>query len=237
MQAKKYVKKKKDYGVSLWAAEDRPREKLLSRSPQHLSNAELIAVILNCGTSQKTCIDLATEILKMAKNNLEALSKISPRQFMKIEGVGEAKAAKIAACLELGRRQQATLPVKLSVVNGIIDAAYYLRTHFSHFPYEIFGVLFLDNANNVLEFTVISAGGITSTIVDIRIVIRKALEANATKLILGHNHPSGNLQPSKPDKDLTEKIRTAAKTFDIAVLDHLIITNQGYFSFANEGLI
>ncbi len=151
--------------------------------------------------------------------------------------MGPARAAKVAACFELARRQQAALPDKLSVVNGIRDAAYFLQTRFSHYPHEIFGVIFLNNSDKVKGFSVISEGGITSTIVDIRIIMKKALEAEATKIILGHNHPSGNMQPSKADHELTSKIKLAAEYLDIQVLDHLIITQQGYFSFANEGIL
>ena len=237
MQAKKYKNSNKVYGIRKWAMDERPREKLLSKSPHHLSNAELLALILNCGACQKTSIDLATEILKLSENNLAALQRIPVQQLMTIKGVGPARAAKVAASLELGRRMQAALPDKLSVVDGIRDAAYFLQKRFSYYSHEIFGVMFLNNANRVKAFSVISEGGITGTTVDVRLILKKALEAEATKLILGHNHPSGNMQPSKADQDLTVKIRNAADQLDIKVLDHLIITQQGYFSFANEGML
>lgn len=237
MQAKKYAKKNKTYGIQKWAVDERPREKLLSKSPHHLSNAELLALILNCGASQKTSIDLATEILKLTENNLAALQRVTVQQLMSIRGVGPARAAKVAASLELARRLQAALPERLSEVDGIRDAAYYLQKRFSCYSHEIFGVMFLNNANKVKAFSVISEGGITGTTVDVRLILRKALETEATKLILGHNHPSGNMQPSNADELLTKKIRDAARQLDIEVLDHLILTQQGYFSFANEGML
>ncbi|WP_127126710.1 RadC family protein [Pseudoflavitalea rhizosphaerae] len=237
MQAKKYAKRKKIYGIQKWAMDERPRERLLSKSPHHLSNAELLALILNSGSSQKTSIDLATEILKLTENNLAALQRITVQQLIAIKGVGPAKAAKVAASLELARRMQAALPDQLAEVGGIKDAAYYLQKRFSYYSHEIFGVMFLNNANRVKAFSVISEGGITGTTVDVRLILKKALETEATKLILGHNHPSGNMQPSKADEELTARIRNAAKQLDIQVLDHLIITQQGYFSFANEGML
>lgn len=237
MQAKKYATRKKVYGISKWAMDERPREKLLSKSPHHLSNAELLALILNCGVCNKTSVDLATEILKLTENNLAELARIPAQKLTAIKGVGPARAAKVAACFELARRQQAALPDRLSAVNGTREAAFFLQTRFSHYPHEIFGVIFLNNSNKVKGFSVISEGGITSTIVDIRIILKKALEAEATKIILGHNHPSGNMQPSQADHELTNKIRHAAALLDMQVVDHLIITRQGYYSFANEGIL
>lgn len=228
---------KKIYGIQKWALEERPREKLLSKSPHQLSTAELLAIILNSGSGPKTSIDLANEILKLTDYNLPELAKIPIKKLLEIKGIGSAKATKIIACLELGRRQQARLPEKLHLVNRSQDAAYYLQARLGHYPNELFGVIYMNYANKIKDFAIISEGGLTSTTVDIRIILRKALEKEATKLILVHNHPSGSLEPSQSDKILTSRIQVAANSIDMKVLDHLIVTFDGYFSFADAGLL
>lgn len=227
----------KKYAIKNWAEDDRPREKLLSKSPQALSNAELLAILFRSGANDKSAVDLAREILELTQNDLVELARIPVRDLMKIRGVGMAKAVTVAACLELGRRRQATLPKQLSLINGSQDAASFLKTHYSYHAQELFGVLYLNQAHRVKEFSVIHVGGITGTTVDVRMVIKKALERDAVKLILCHNHPSGSLQPSDADKSITSRIIEAAQQLDMEVLDHLIISDDGYFSFADNGIL
>lgn len=237
MQAKKYVIKKKKSGIGKWAEDDRPREKLLRKSPQSLSNAELLAIILNEGVQGKSAVDLARELLRLTGDNLSELSRIPLAEFRRIKGIGLAKAVKLAACFELNRRQSGHLPRRIPKMDASSKVADYLKSHFSHFSHEIFAVLFLNNANYVKDFSVISTGGITSTTVDIRLILKKALEVGATKFILGHNHPSGNLLPSEADKLLTSRIQVGAEALDMKVLDHLIVSTEGYFSFADAGIL
>lgn len=227
----------KKYAIKNWAKDDRPREKLLSKSPQALSNAELLAILFRSGANDKSAVDLAREILEITQNDLVELARIPVRDLMRIRGVGMAKAVAVAACLELGRRRQAALPKQLSLITGSLDAVNFLQTHYSYHSQELFGILYLNQAHRVKDFSVIHVGGITGTTVDIRLVIKKALEREAVKLILCHNHPSGSLQPSDADKSITTRISEAAAMLDIEVLDHLIISDDGYFSFADNGML
>jgi DNA repair protein RadC len=225
------------YSIKEWAIDDRPREKLLRKSPMALSDSELIAIIINTGDTGKSAVDLAKEVLKLGKDNLAELGKLSLKDLMNIKGIGEAKAIKIAATIELGRRRQAGPILEKSLIKDSRDIANCLQALLKDHPYEVFGVAFLNRANKINHFEIISKGGITNTVADPRIILKKALEEDAISIILCHNHPSGNLTPSKADIDLTIKIKQAAKYFDIKVLDHLIVSEEGYFSFADEDLI
>ena len=230
MQAKKY-------SIKEWASDDRPREKLLSKNPHSLSDSELLAILINIGTKNRSALDLAQEILQLGKQNLAELGKLSIRDLMKIKGIGTAKAITIAAALELGRRRQATEFLAKSMVKGSHDVAGYLRPLLKDQKMEVFGVIFLNRANKINHFEIISQGGITGTVADPRVILKKALEEDAVNIILCHNHPSGNLKPSKADEELTSKIREAAAYLDIKVLDHIIVSEEGYFSFADEGML
>lgn len=225
------------YSIKQWSKDDRPREKLLSAGAENLSNSELLAILIHNGTKQKTAVDLAKEVLKLGKDNLGELGKLSIKELMKIKGIGEAKAITIAAALELGRRRQASAVLEKSVIKTSSDIAHYLQSKLKDHRHEVFAVLFLNRANKINHFEIISEGGITGTIADPRIILRKALEEDAVNIILCHNHPSGSLKPSRADEELTQKIKEAARYFDIAVLDHLIVSETGYFSFADEGLL
>ena len=225
------------YSIKQWSKDDRPREKLLMSGAENLSNSELIAILIHNGTRQKTAVDLAKEILKMGKDNLSELGKLSVKELMKIKGIGEAKAITIAAALELGRRRQATAPLEKQIVSSSGDIARYLQTKIKDYRHEIFAVLFLNRANKINHFEIISEGGITGTVADPRIILRKALEEDAVNIILCHNHPSGSLKPSRADEELTMKIKEAARLFDITVIDHIIVSEDGYYSFADEGLL
>ena len=201
------------------------------------SNSELLAILIHNGSKEKTAVDLAKEILKLGKDNLGELGKISIKEMMKIKGIGEAKAITIAAALELGRRRQAAAPLEKSVIKSSSDIASYLQTKLKDYRHEVFAVLFLNRANKINHFEIISEGGITGTVADPRIILRKALEQDAVNIILCHNHPSGSLKPSRVDEELTTKIKEAARFLDITVMDHLIVSEDGYYSFADEGIL
>lgn len=230
MQAQKY-------SIKQWAKDDRPREKLRDKGAASLSNSELIAILINNGTRQKSALELAREVLRSGKDSLIETGKLSVKELMKIKGIGEAKAITIAAAMELGRRRQAMASREKAIVTGSSDVASYLQTLLRDYKHEVFAVLFLNRANKINHFQVISEGGITGTIADPRIILKKALEEDAVSIILCHNHPSGSLKPSKADEELTWKIREAARYFDIKVLDHVIVSDDGYYSFADEGIL
>jgi DNA repair protein RadC len=225
------------YSIKQWSKDDRPREKLLMTGAENLSNSELLAILIHNGTRQKTAVDLAKEILKMGKDNLSELGKISVKELMKIKGIGEAKAITIIAALELGRRRQAAAPLEKQLISSSGDIARFLQTKIKDYRHEIFAVLFLNRANKINHFEIISEGGITGTVADPRIILRKALEEDAVNIILCHNHPSGSLKPSRADEELTKKIKEAARLLDITVIDHIIVSEDGYYSFADEGIL
>lgn len=226
-----------NYSIKQWAKDDRPREKLLLKGPETLSDSELLAILIANGTPKRSALDLARDVLSLGKNHLPDLGKLTVKEFMKVKGIGEAKAITIVAALEIGRRRQAMASREKTVITSSSDVAIYLQTLLKDHRHEVFAVLFLNRANKINHFQVISEGGITGTVADPRIILKKALEEDAVSLILCHNHPSGSLKPSRADEELTLKIKEAARYFDIKVLDHLIVSEDGYFSFADEGLI
>ncbi len=226
-----------NYSIKQWAKDDQPREKLLERGAAVLSNSELLAILILTGSGGKSAVDLAQDVLRLGKDNLNELGKLSVKELMKLKGIGEAKAVAIVAAMELGRRRQATASLEKTVVSGSGDVAAFLQTKLRDFKHEVFGVIFLNRANKINGFRIISEGGITGTVADPRIILKKALEEDAVSLILCHNHPSGSLKPSRADEELTHKIKEAAKFFDIKVLDHLIVGDDGYYSFADEGIL
>lgn len=225
------------YPIKLWAKDDRPREKLRDKGPMALSNSELIAILIINGTKQKSAVELAQDVIRLGKDSLNELGKLSVKELMKVKGIGEAKAISIVAAMELGRRRQAMASIEKPVVTSSLDVATYLQTKLRDYKHEVFAVVFLNRANKINQFQVISQGGITGTVADPRIILKRALEEDAVSLILCHNHPSGSLKPSKADEELTYKIREAAKFLDIKVLDHLIVSDDGYYSFADEGIL
>lgn len=229
---KKPVKTIKD-----WAEDDRPREKLILKGPEALSHSELLAILINHGTRNKTAMDLAKELLEVSGNELEMLGKLSVKDYSKVSGIGPAKAVTIAAAMELGRRRNGGDIIKKIAITGSNDIANYLKSTLKDYPYEVFAVVFLNRANRIKHFEIISKGGLTGTVADPRLILKKALEVEATSIVLSHNHPSGNLRPSKADMNITEKIKHASAYLDIQVLDHIIVSDEGYFSFADEGMI
>lgn len=226
-----------NYPIKQWAKDDRPREKLLLKGPQALSDSELLAILIGMGTKKRSALDLAREILSLGKNSLTELGKRSVKELMKVKGIGEAKAISIVAALEIGRRRQASSSMEKSLVSSSSDVAQYLQSLLRDHRHEVFAVLFLNRANKINHFEIISNGGITGTVADPRIILKKALDEDAVSLILCHNHPSGSLKPSRADEELTFKIKEAAKYFDIKVLDHIIVSESGYYSFADEGIL
>lgn len=223
--------------IKSWATDDRPREKLLMKGPAVLSDSELLAILIGSGTRQRSAVDLAREILQLGKNNLNELGKIPLKEMMKVKGIGEAKAITLSAALELGRRRQAGASLSKPGIRSSNDLATFLQVTLKDYTYEVFSVVFLNRANKINHFEIISKGGITGTVADPRIILKRALEEEATSIVLCHNHPSGNLRPSQADEELTLKIKEAAKYFDIRVLDHIIVSEEGYFSFADEGMM
>jgi DNA repair protein RadC len=225
------------YSIKQWAKDDRPREKLLLRGAENLSNSELLAILIHNGTNQKTALDLAKDILRMGKDNLHELGKLSLSELMKVKGIGEAKAITIAAALELGRRRHSGASLEKPVITTSHTIAEYLKIYLQDRHREVFVVVFLNRANKIIDIKTISEGGITGTIADPRIILKQALEKNAVSIILCHNHPSGSLKPSRADEELTAKIKQAASLLDIKVLDHIIVSEDGYYSFADEGVL
>ena len=237
MKITKIMLPDKKKAIKDWLIDDRPREKLRTKGPESLSHSELIAILLQNGTHNKSALDLAREILQLGKNNLNELGKISVKELTKIKGIGEAKAVTIAAAMELGRRRQAAGFIEKPYVTDSTSIAGYLQGVLKDYELEVFIVLFLNQANKVNHTEVISKGGITGTVADTRVILKKALEEDAVSIVLCHNHPSGRVRPSRADEVLTQKIKEAAKYFDIRVLDHIIVSEEGYYSFSDEGLL
>jgi len=227
----------KKYSIKDWADNDKPREKLRSKGANSLSDAELLAILIRDGDTKKNAIELGQELLRMVDEDLVKLGKLTIKDYMTIRGIGEAKAVMIAATMELGRRREGASFLAKPIVKNSKDVATFCRSLLRDMRQEAFLVLFLGQSNKVYRHEVVSIGGITSTVVDIRIIMKKALEENAVSLIVCHNHPSGSLKPSKADESMTIKIKEAAAFFDIKLLDHLIVSEEGYYSFADEGKI
>jgi len=226
--------KNRSFSIKNWKEDDRPREKLLSKGKGALSDTELIAILLGSGSIDESAVDLSRKILNYVDNNLNALAKLSPEQLMRFKGIGEAKSVSIITALELGRRrrlEEALVQNKITSSKNVFEIMQPILGDLQH---EEFWILYLNNSNKVLHKIQMSKGGITGTLVDNRLVFKKAMEVGATAIILAHNHPSGTLKPSNSDKILTQKMKEAGATLDIKVLDHLIITEKNYFSFADS---
>ncbi|NAS32318.1 DNA repair protein RadC [Flavobacteriaceae bacterium R38] len=231
--------KEKSYYLSIknWHENDRPREKLLNKGKNALSDAELLAILIGSGSKNESAVALAKKILMSTQNNLNDLGKLSIQQLMKFKGIGEAKAITISASLELGRRRKSEKFSEKLKITSSKSVFHILQPIIGELPHEEFWIVYLNNAHKIIQSTQISKGGITGTLVDIRLILKQALELGSTALILAHNHPSGILKPSTPDKQLTTKLKIACESLDIKVLDHLIITEKAYFSFADQQLL
>jgi len=219
------------------AEDDRPREKLIQQGRQHLSDAELLAIILGSGNSKETAIQLAQRMLMENKNNINNLARLSLTELMKFKGVGPAKAVNIAAAFELGRRRKDSETETLPKIQSSKDAYQLLSSKLSDLHYEEFWLLLLNRANHVIKTEILSRGGINGTVVDVRLIAKSAIENNCSGVVLAHNHPSGQLKPSQEDISITKKVKEGLKLFDISVLDHIIVGHNGYYSFTDEGTL
>jgi DNA repair protein RadC len=219
-----------------WALEDRPREKLIAKGLQSLSDAELIAILIASGNRDESAVELSKRILKSVENNLNTLGKLSLNDLQKFKGIGEAKAISIVAALELGRRRKLSDIMEKKVIKTSKDVFELFHPILADLPHEEFWILFLNQSNKVIDKYRVSQGGIASTIIDVRLVMKAAIEKLASGIILCHNHPSGGLNPSQSDIDITEKLRKAGEIMDIRVLDHVIVTDEDFYSFADKGI-
>ncbi len=224
-------------GIKYWAEDDRPREKLILKGRASLSDAELLAIIIGSGTKNKSAVELSKEILSTYGNNLSEFSRVQMSDLIKFNGIGQAKAINIIATLEFGRRREgADAPQKLKV-QGAAMVYQHLKPFLGDLNHEEFYVIMLNHANEIIQTKQISKGGMSSTIVDGKIIFNMALTCHASAIIISHNHPSGNLKPSSQDLKLTKSLCEFGKYIDLPLLDHLIFTDNGYFSFAEQGLL
>ncbi len=233
----KMTKKPISFSIKNWSQDDQPREKLRDKGKSALSDAELIAILIGSGNKEESAVSLSKRILASVNYNLNALGKLSLKQLIAFKGIGEAKAITIAAALELGRRRRGNEALEKSKINSSVSVFELMQPIIGELPHEEFWIIYLNNSNKVIQKNQLSKGGITGTLVDIRLALKTALEVGAVGLILVHNHPSGTLKPSEADKNLTQKLKVAAQSLDIKILDHLIITENSYFSFADESLM
>jgi DNA repair protein RadC len=227
----------KKLSIKEWAVEDRPREKMQAKGVRSLSEAELIAILIGSGNLDESAVEVSRRIMASVNNNLNELGKKNINDLQKFKGIGPAKAITIAAAMELGRRRKESEPDEKPKVITSGDAAAIFKPLLSDLPHEEFWVLLLNRNNLYIDKMMVSQGGLAGTVIDVRIILKMALDKLACSIILCHNHPSGNLLPSEADKDITKKIKEAGKHMDIPVLDHIIIGNGSYFSFADDGLI
>lgn len=225
------------FSIKNWSEDDRPREKLLNKGKDALSDAELVAILIGSGSRNESAVDLCKRILASANYNLSSLGKLSIKQLMDFKGIGEAKAISIIAALELGRRRRGEEALQQKKIESSHSVFELMQPIIGELPHEEFWIVYVNNNNKVIHKNQLSKGGITGTLVDVRLVMKTAIEVGATGLLLAHNHPSGTLKPSEADKQITQKLKVAADSLDIKVLDHLIITEKAYFSFADEGIL
>jgi len=223
--------------IKSWAEEDRPREKLVLKGKIALSDAELIAILIGSGSKNETAVSLAKRILTSIDNNLNKLGKLTVLDLIKFKGIGNSKAISIITALELGRRRRLEEALEFPKISSSKAVFNLMQPLIGELQHEEFWIIYLNNSNKILYTEQLSKGGLTGTVVDVRLVFKKAIEKYATALILCHNHPSGKLQASKEDKQITQKLKQAGETLDIKVLDHLIITENAYFSFTDENLL
>ncbi|VVV01496.1 hypothetical protein FVB9532_02788 [Mesonia oceanica] len=227
----------KPVSIKYWAEGDRPREKLLDKGKISLSDAELIAILIGSGSKNESAVELSKRILAASENKLNELGKLSVKQLTKFKGIGEAKAVTIVAALELGRRRRGEEAVERKQITSAEDAFEVMQPIIGDLNHEEFWIIYLNNSHKILQKLQLSKGGMTGTLVDVRLAFKNALEVGATAVILVHNHPSGSLNPSQADKALTKKLIAGGESLDIKVLDHLIITQNSFVSFANKGIL
>ncbi|MEM9687658.1 MAG: DNA repair protein RadC [Bacteroidota bacterium] len=230
-------KKPASFTIKQWSEDDRPREKLLHKGRAVLSDAELIAILIGSGIKNESAVALSKRILNVVDNKLNALGQCSIKQLTMFKGIGEAKAITIAAALELGRRRRAEEARENTNISDSRSVFELMQPLIGELPHEEFWIIYINNSNTVIQTFQLSKGGITGTLVDVRLVLKKALELGATAIILAHNHPSGTLYPSTADRQITRKLTKASENLDIKILDHVIVTDKAYFSFADKGLL
>ena len=234
------IKRLENVTIKSWAEDDRPREKLMKKGKSSLSDAELIAIIIGSGNTEETAVDVAKKILNSVGNNLNALAKLSVLDIAnnkEFKGVGKVKAIEIIAALELGRRTRESEAVKKEKITTSKDVADIFQPILGDYPHEEFWILLLNRANKIIDKKQISSGGVSGTVVDSKMLFREAIQHLASSIILCHNHPSGNIKPSEADIKLTKQLKEAGKFLEIPVLDHIIITDKSFFSFADEGMM
>jgi DNA repair protein RadC len=223
--------------ITEWAPSDRPREKLIEKGAATLSDAELLAILISSGTKSKSAVDLGRELLALAGNNLNSLGRLGIPELRALQGIGEAKAVTIAAALELGRRRKLAEAPENGQIKSSADVFNIFHPLLADLTHEEFWILFLNRSNKPINRMMISQGGISGTVTDVRIIMKKAVENLASGLVVCHNHPSGNNNPSESDIQITQKIRDAGSLLDVQLLDHIIIAGSAYYSFAANGLI
>jgi DNA repair protein RadC len=227
----------KKLSIKEWAIDDRPREKMINKGIGALSNAELIAILFGTGTHNESAVEIARKLLESAENNLNKLATFTLKDLKKIKGIGEAKAISVLTALELGKRRKIEQVVERKKIQSSKDVYEIFGPLLGDLPFEEFWILLLNRSNGIIEKMKTSQGGISGTVTDVRIILKNALDKMASSVILCHNHPSGNLKPSEQDISITQKLKEAGKLMDINIPDHVIVSNNGYFSFADEGII
>jgi DNA repair protein RadC len=236
-KVKLLMKKENNLPITEWNLDDRPREKLTSKGSGVLSDSELVAILIGSGNREESAVALSKRILASVDNNLNKLARLSISQLTSFKGIGEAKAIAIITAITLGKRLQVESALIKPIVSSSKSVSNIMQPKIGNLPHEEFWVLFLNNSNKVINMVQLSKGGLTGTVVDIRMLFKKAMELLSVAIIVCHNHPSGKLSPSEADKKLTQKIKVAGETLDIKLLDHLIIIETAYFSFADEGVL
>lgn len=229
--------KDKHFSIKHWSEDDKPREKLMLKGKIALSDAELLAILIGSGSRNESAVDLCKRILASNENNLNQLGKQSIQQLLQFKGIGEAKAITIIAALELGKRRRLEEAKQLTQIKSSKDVFEHMQPLIGDLQNEEFWVLLLNNSNKIIQKIQLSKGGLTATLVDVRLLFKQALEHFATAIILVHNHPSGQLKPSDADKNITRKIADAGNVLEIKLLDHIIVTEHDYFSFADDGIL
>jgi DNA repair protein RadC len=225
------------FPITNWSEDDRPREKLMLKGKAALSDAELIAILIGSGSQNESAVELSKRILSSVDNNLNALGKLSLAQLTSFKGIGEAKAISILAAMDLGRRRRGEEAAELKQITSSKMIFDIMQPIIGELPHEEFWIIYINNSNRVLSKSQLSKGGITATLVDVRLIFKNALEIGATGIVLSHNHPSGSLKASEADIKITKKIKLAAESLDISILDHVIVGEHGYFSFVDEGIL
>lgn len=234
MPSKEYLKSGK---IATWAEEDRPREKMLLKGKAALSDAELIAILLGSGTANFSAVDVGKQLMHHAENKISALAKMNIHDLVKIKGIGEARAITILAALELGRRRKEETKETRTSITSAQHAYDEMKQYMLDLRHEEFWILLLNRSNQIIRHIQVSTGGISGTVADVRIIFKFAIEHLASSIILVHNHPSGQLTPSQSDKTITQQIKAAGKILELPILDHVIFTDHGFFSFAEQGLL